>query len=89
MDKFKSIAKEIQYLKSDIKWWIEASIKLVYKWFFVPMPEGDWYWYWGIFEDWQGVVNPDWYDLDTLDQVDLFSKFWFHKINDIINKLRY
>jgi hypothetical protein len=89
MNKLKSILEEIQYLKSDIELWIEYSIELTYNWFFVPMPEGDWYYYWGLFADWQGTVNPNWYDLDVDEQTDLFYHFWFHKINRIINKFRY
>lgn len=88
MATLKNVYLGLQYLKPDAELWLEASAKLVYQWFFVPMPEGDWWYYYGLFEAWQGVVNPSWYNLDVEEKADLFSKFWFHKIDSIINWFR-
>lgn len=49
--------------------------QFIVNWFSNSIPEGDYYYHWRLFDEWQGDVNPGWHDLDIDTKVKLFTEF--------------
>jgi hypothetical protein len=83
-----NLLDDIKYNLNNFYWDTKYFLDFAYKWFFVPMTEGDWYWYWGLYDDWKKNVDPEWDYLDIEDRVEEFNSFWFHKIDDFIRNIK-